>query len=114
MLGTETAGDTANLIKIVAGYPEPDAGAVGGMKTLTEKHFRLDDCPATVTKLEIPGPGKIGSATALLVCTPDFATYFFAISIAEPPYSDQADHEIQPVISSFHIEKVAASASGRR
>jgi hypothetical protein len=109
-----TATNMPSFVKIEAGYPEPDPRGSGGIRTLTDKHFRLDGCPATVTKIEMPGPGKTARATILLVCTPDYAATYLAMSVAEPEFSDQADREMQTVISSFHIEKATESASDRR
>jgi hypothetical protein len=36
------------------------------------------------------------------------------MGVAEPEYTDQADHEAQAVISSFHVEKVDALPGGKR
>ena len=48
--------------------------------------------------------------TALLVCVPNQSVAYMVFCRADAQHFDQTDHEMQEIISSFHIEKIAAPA----
>jgi len=102
-LGQET-GKGSGFIHVRSGYPELDVG--GPLKMVTGKHFRVDNCPATLTGIDMSGAGINSHYTILLICTPDYTNTYFVTAAAPPAYSNQADREMQAIISSFHVEKV--------
>ncbi len=114
-LGIATSEEMPNFIKMEAGYPEPESGAISaGIKALTAKHFRLDGCPATMATMEAIGPnGKNAHVTTLLVCPPNQVTTYLVFIAAEPEYSTQADREMQAILASFHVEKVAGTSGAK-
>ncbi len=109
ILGLETR-IRGGYIDLRSGYPELAAGS-------HTKHFRIDNCPATITELDmltIGIPGNYPHYSYLLVCTPDYQNTYYVVSAALPPYSDQIDREMQAIISSVHIERVSVGTSGKR
>jgi hypothetical protein len=115
IMGTET-GKAMPSLTFQAGYPELDLHAppMAGIKVVPGRHFRIDNCPATVTGIDLGTVSTTGHYTLLLVSTPDHVNTYFVTTGAELRYSYEGDREIQAILSSIHVEKVAAASSDRR
>lgn len=109
---TETALAAPHDIQIKSGYPEPDFQ--GRMQVLSERHLRIDACPATVFRCEmVLQMGTTFHVTMLIVYQPDTGNEYTLQGWAERHYSDQIDREMQAIIASFHVEKVAAPVGSK-
>ncbi len=90
-----------------AGYPELWLGPREHI--LTRRRLWIDNCPATVVSFEL---ARSHPHTLLSVAVPDHSVVFM---IRDGNLkSEDLNREMQAIISSFHIEKVAAGAGGKR
>ena len=93
---------------IFKGYPVVNRGE----QVITERHFTINGCPTTFNRrLIAPGPPSICAST-LLVYVPD-GKIMYSLDADFFVSGDQVDHEMQAIISSFHVEKVAPPTGGK-
>jgi hypothetical protein len=101
--------DTASWsdFKYQAGYPELWLGPREHI--LTRRRLWIDNCPATVVSFEL---ARSHPHTLLSVAVPDHSVVFM---IRDGNLkSEDLNREMQAIISSFHIEKVAVGAGVKR
>jgi len=91
------------FVQSQAGYPE--LPPYSPRTVLAHRHTRIDGFPATVIRTD--------AQTFLLVCLPDNTAWYIVTDSGTLSNSAQADREMQSVIASFHIEKVAAPTGGK-
>lgn len=83
------------------GYP--DASIWG--PNLSERHFKIDGCLASVATIKYFSVSSSGYLTGLLIYTPDEKRFYEGIAVYSTR-GDATDREMQQIIRSFHIEKV--------
>jgi len=110
-LTTVTSKDAENYsaIQFEAGYPEMKLGRP--QRILKQRRLWIDSCPATVVTFGSASP-RFHPHTVLTVSVPDRSIIFSVMDgIAQ---SDDMNREMQAILSSFHIERVAVQASSKR
>ena len=95
-------------VPIVDGYPE--LTPVGPRRLITYRHLRIDGFPATVVSSEEGPASHRFRRTALLVYVPDHSMLYEVTGSG----GAAMNREMQAIISSFHLEKVAVPAGGKR
>ena len=104
--------DYGPWIKIKGTYPRFDSPG----KLLSERNFRIDGCPATLVRYE--QFTNFGSQsireTFLCVAAPDSSGICVVSCLADRQDSEAIDKEVNAIVSSFHVEKVAASTDKKR
>ena len=98
---------------IDAGYPELTIKAQ--IRLLTKRRLRLDGYPATLLDLaQTDSFGNTIRETFLLVYVPDKSIVFAILLGGDATQHGFMDREMQAIISSFHVEKVAVPTDDRR
>jgi hypothetical protein len=82
-------------------------------KIVTQNHFSIDGCPATVIHSSLDIYGNPPAMTRLWVTVPDQPIRYDMDATVDSPDSDQIEAEMQAIISSFRVEKVAVP-TGRK
>lgn len=98
-------------LKILMGFPETNLPP--SVHVVTHRNLQLDHCPATLITLE-QSTAHSNRGSYLLVYGPDQEFVYIMGSATTPSNADQADREIQAIMASFHVEKVAPPPVGRR
>ena len=96
-------------LQIQAGYPELLSTNIPSTTRFTQRHLRIDGCPATVLTVT----DRNYSSNALLVYVPEASVAYMISGLSWSQNTAQVDHEMQAIVSSFHIEKVATAGSKR-
>jgi hypothetical protein len=100
------------LHRFEGAYPEPILGDQERM--VTHRHLTIQGCPTTVVRLEKTEFGRSYPGTQVLVDVANHTIVYDLHGYSLSP-TDDVNHEIETILSSFHIEKVAApSTSGTR
>ncbi|MCW3097485.1 MAG: hypothetical protein JWL77_3103 [Chthonomonadaceae bacterium] len=97
--------------RLTGGYPEPTF--VGQARLLTHRHLDVDGYHATMIRMNYPALASLHSEV-LFVYAPDHSTVYTVYGSAAASHEEQLDREMQGVIASFHVEKVAVPAGGKR
>jgi len=107
---TFKAGDLSKEIPIRNGFPEPVPPPRA--RLIMRRHLRIDGYPVTVDTMEVPHY-QVKRMAAYLY-TPDQGNLYM-VDVATPA-SEFApfDHEMQVILASFHIEKVAIPLNSKR
>ena len=98
-------------LRLVQGYPEVSWTEIE--PGLTQRHLTVNGCPATLVERPIVVSGIPCRYILLLVYRPEHAFIYSVGGIAEAGNAGWFENEMQAIISSFHVEKVAPAA-GRR
>ena len=112
VMETDSAHGRPDVIQIRQGYPEPNLLGFG--QVLAERHLQIDGCQATVVRIELALGGPPIRGTFLCVSTPGASYTYLIGSVSDIPNSDRADREMQEIVTSFHIDKLAPPTSGKR
>ncbi|MCW3095878.1 MAG: hypothetical protein JWL77_1496 [Chthonomonadaceae bacterium] len=102
------AGTGLPYYQIQSGYPEPSSVPRGSL-TYTHRHLQIDGCPATM----ITASNKKYSGSAVMVYVPNRSIAYIVSGYAAPEDMALINHEMQEVVSSFHIQNVAAPSGGK-
>lgn len=98
--------------RIVEGYPE--LIGFGQTRIIKYRQLRIDGCPATFVISE----GRIGPSqyhqSALLVHVPKHSMLYAVVGNADLSKFAEVDAEMEAIIPSFHIERIAVGAGGKR
>ena len=97
---TTEVGRAMPHTKIISGYPEVETRA-------PERRFQIDGCPATLTHFNLRALGMDVTYHVLLVCTPNSTHTYCVNFMTNSKDSPKASRELESVIASFHVEKVA-------
>jgi len=112
VMQTHKAKFPSNSVRMKSGYPEPNWQGMLA-KILAERHFRIDGCPATALRWETT-TGSLGvCGTALLVFQPENGNTYIVAGTADFQNRDRAASEMEEIIASFRVEKVAPVDSKR-
>ena len=95
-------------LHFVNGYPETPF--LASTRVLAKSHLMVDGYRATVCTVE---QGSM-HFVSLAVYLPDKSLLYCVGGLADRLTSASVDREMQAVITSFHIEKVAVPTSGKR
>lgn len=109
---TLRANDMAKLFPIRDGYPEPVLKPQAHI--LSHRHFRVDGCPATVVDAEmLNGESERTMIVCIYVPAP---ALLYELQFRGAPMSESAplDRELQAILASFHVEKIALPIAGKR
>jgi hypothetical protein len=102
------AGTGLPYYQIQSGYPEPSSRPQGSL-TYTHRHLQIDGCPATM----ITASNKKYSGSGVMVYVPNRSIAYIVSGYAAPGDMALINHEMQEIVSSFHIENAAAPSSGK-
>ena len=106
---TNHVRQSSDIAPLLNGYPiVPRLG-----EPLTERHITIDSCPATIVEDALTDTVPPIRTATLLVYTPDRKVVYSVNAFFLVP-ENQGDREIQAIIASFHIEKVAVPPFGKR
>ena len=86
-------------------YPEPILGNQERM--LSHRHLTIGGCPTTVVHLEKTTHGQSHQGTQVLVDVSHHTIVYDLHGYSLSP-ADDVNHEIETILSSFHVEKVTA------
>jgi hypothetical protein len=108
----------SDLIVFQNGYPEPSP--LPNHQPVPHRHRWIDGFPATIEDDDFTIPnGILYHSVCLYVYVPNHAILYTVLATAGPLGSEdrrqieQIDHEMEAIIASFHVEKVAP-AGGKR
>jgi hypothetical protein len=104
---------TYRTVHIQGGYPE--ITEVRSWK-ISREHLRIDGYAATLSRVDVPiwNRSRTDHGIWLVVYLPDQATVYVVGNPSVSPDFEQMAREMQMIISSFHVEKVAVSRGSRR
>jgi len=99
----------STMFHVRDGYPEL-AGANPPSPDISQRHLRIDGCLATV----VTQTNSDYRAMWLIVSVPNVPVIYAVTAYDVPSDIAQSDHEMQAIMSSFHVERVAAPTVGRQ
>ncbi|MCW3097372.1 MAG: hypothetical protein JWL77_2990 [Chthonomonadaceae bacterium] len=100
------------LHRFQGAYPEPILGDQERM--VTHRHLTVGGCPTTVVRLEKTEFGRSCPGTQVLIDVASHTIVYDLHGYSLSP-ADDVNHEIETILSSFHVEKVAVpQATGAR
>lgn len=105
---TNTVRQPSDASLFLNGYPIVNERG----RLLTERHLNIDGCPATVVETDLTDTTPPIRAATLLVYTPDRKVVYIVRAFLLVP-ENQGDREMEAIIASFHIEKVAPPTGKR-
>ena len=85
-----------------------------GESIVTQRHFMIDGCPATVTHSVIESYGSAPQIIRLWVWVSRQSIRYDLYATVETQDTDSIEHEMQAIISSFHVEKATVSSSAKQ
>jgi len=86
------------------GYPEPIL--TGQERILTHRHTEVDGCPTTIVSLEQTELKRTHRGTQVLIDVSHHTIVYDLHGFSISP-TDEVSQEIQAILSSFHVEKIA-------
>jgi hypothetical protein len=99
-------------IRLVGGHPEPIW--VGNEQGLTQRHLIIDGCPATLIQRPLVVSGTPCQWTLMLVYKPNNAFLYAVGGLTRITNDNWFHEEMEKIVSSFHVERVAAGAISKR